>query len=592
MALTHPRTQRSSAPRGAGAPRARVRWLWGVLALLAAASLLATPGPRQARAGLAPPVPWRPAGGPPARPAAPRPTRVSLAAQQTPLRVQGARGTCSAFGSVAGMEAAYKRQGYGDLDLSEEWVAYAGKLMWLDVRWTRVARQALFRPENAHAASTGSTGTFLVQMLAAGFATPSEADLPYREPFAGQLDGYDDLAHPWWTMAWNVDAWNLDPARLPRAALAAPAWHRVLDYRWIYLGRQEGDPTYAERFEEVLASGREIVWDVSVRSGLDHDRDPIWRHDPARPPQEAHAMLVVGYDRSHPDPREHHFMVKNSWGRTQHPDGLTRVSYDYLRYGLGALWIESVAPPSGWPAVGFVGRWHLSLDGAPALLAWNRVPGVTQLALDQTRAIQPTEPELVDRRVGNLYPQATPQPVLRVNGAIHDARSASLWFDPAMPRPRYDDRAGRRMDLRLLGPSRDAFVGTFQAEDGSTARAYGALAGRLGREAAPGESTPFVGSWRLWAGEGEGRLELGEGTSGTARLVLEAYGLERDVEARRAVDDPRVLVVIAELPQGGTLSMRLAPLAREAGVLVGEAWLVDPARGAPREVGALAARVP
>ncbi|MFM8981173.1 MAG: C1 family peptidase [Planctomycetia bacterium] len=517
---------------------------------------------------------------------------MSLAAQQTPLRSQGARGTCSAFGSVAALEAAYKRQGYGDVDLSEEFLAYAGKLMWLNVMWTRVAQQPAYMPENFHAATTGSTGTFLVQMLAAGFATPTEADLPYREGYGGQMEGYEDLAHPWWTMAWNVDLWNLDPRRLPRALLSAPAWHRVRDYRWIYLGRAEGDPTYAERFEEVLASGREIVWDVAVRSGAAQDRDPIWRHDPARPPHEAHAMLVVGYDRSDPDPRQHHFLVKNSWGPTQHPDGLTRVAYDYLRYGLGALYVESVEPPSGWPAVGFVGRWHLSLDGQPAVLAWNRVPGVVQLGLDQTRALQRSEPQMLDRRVGNLYLAATPQPVLRVNGTVHDGRSASVWFDPATPRPRYDALAGRRMDLRLLGPARDACVGTFADGEGRRARCYGALAGRLGREAAPGEATALAGAWRLWAGEGEGRLDLGDGSTGTGRLELAAYGLSRRVEARPAVDDPRVLVVFTELPRGGTLSLRLSPLSREAGVLVGEAYASDPAGGAPRELGALAVRLP
>lgn len=536
----------------------------------------------------------RPPGLLPAPAGGARPTRVSLAAQQTPLRSQGARGTCSAFGAVAGLEAALKRKGLGEWDLSEEFLAYAGKLMWIDVQWTRVARRGTDVPENMHAASTGSTGTFLVEMLGGGFAVPTEQDLPYRTSYAGQLGGHEDLRDPWWQVAWNVDLWNLDPARLPRQALSAPAYHRVSDYRWIYLGRREDDPTYAERFEEVLAAGREIVWDVGVRNGPASDRDGIWHHDPARPPQEAHAMLVVGYDRSDPDPQQHHFLVKNSWGPTSHPDGLTRVGYDYLRHGMGALFIEDVAAPGPWPAAAFVGRWHVSLDGKPAVLAWNRVPGVLQRGLEQSRALHPEEPAMVDRRVGNLYPQATPRPVLRVNGAVHGERSASVWFDPYTPALRYDATSGRRIDLQLLGPARDAFVGTYAEEGGRRARCHGALGGRLGRPGTPREAAALEGAWRLWVGEAEGVLDLGQGggAGAPAQLVLEAFGLSRTVQARPAVDDPRVLVVMTELPQGGTLSIRLAAVPHEEGVLVGEAYAPNPAGGALRTLGALAARQP
>src|SRR5438874_1814263 len=83
------------------------------------------------------------------------------------------------------------------------------------------------------------------------------------------------------------------------AAIAAPRFHRVADYRWIYLGRREEDPTYADTFEEVLASGHEIVWDVLVRGG---ESAPVWRYDLARVPSVPHCMLVVGYDRSSRDP--------------------------------------------------------------------------------------------------------------------------------------------------------------------------------------------------------------------------------------------------------------------------------------------------
>lgn len=62
------------------------------------------------------------------------PPRVDLRSAQTPVRSQGAQGSCFIHGNVAAMEAAYKRQGYGDLDLSEEFSYYLGPLLWLKTK--------------------------------------------------------------------------------------------------------------------------------------------------------------------------------------------------------------------------------------------------------------------------------------------------------------------------------------------------------------------------------------------------------------------------------------------------------------------------
>lgn len=518
----------------------------------------------------------------------PRPARVDLSARQTPLRDQGSRGTCTAFATCAALEAALKAKGHGDLDLSEEFVAYLGKAMWLEPQWLVAARRGPDVPENALGAAAGSTGTFLVEFLGSGFRTPLEADLPYRaRGYAGLLEGHEALDDPWWKVTWNVDAWNLDPAHLPRAALTAPRTYAVTDYRWIYLGRRESDPTYAERFEEVLASGHEIVFDCAVRGG---ERDEIWRFDPARPATVAHAMLVVGYDRRSRDPRDHHFLVKNSWGPTTHPGGLTWIAYDFLKYGLGANYVVDVAAPAPWPEARFVGRYALSLDGKPAILALNRVPGILQKALDETRQLHADEPVLVDRRAGNLYPEASVRPVLRVNGEFAGA-TARLWFDPATSMLRYDERRGRTLDVRLLGLDPTVFVGTFETERGVRRPCYGRLAGRLGAGDAPRERAvgDLVGPWRLVVDGAEGSLDFGSapdaGASGAAGgreigLRLPSLGLDRRVRMAAREGDPTTLEVREELPAGGSLLLALSLLAREDGVLVGEARLPDRVLGA------------
>jgi len=56
------------------------------------------------------------------------PTRVDLRSQQTALRNQGDRNTCQTFGATAALEAAYKRAGFGDLNLSEQFLNHVGKM--------------------------------------------------------------------------------------------------------------------------------------------------------------------------------------------------------------------------------------------------------------------------------------------------------------------------------------------------------------------------------------------------------------------------------------------------------------------------------
>src|SRR5262245_19262897 len=60
------------------------------------------------------------------------PPRVDLSGNQTPIRDQGGRDTCTVFAMTAAIEAAYKRL-YGlNLDLSEQYFNHVQKAFWLN----------------------------------------------------------------------------------------------------------------------------------------------------------------------------------------------------------------------------------------------------------------------------------------------------------------------------------------------------------------------------------------------------------------------------------------------------------------------------
>ena len=194
--------------------------------------------------------------------------------------------------------------------------------------------------------------------------------------------------------------------------------------------------------EEALAKGREVVWDFrEANRGQDA---VIWT--PCRPDQQhclgsSHAMLLIGYDRRDPDPFKHYFLVKNSWGPTQWPDGYTRVSYEYVRlYGINAGYIDSVERPLPWPELAFVGRWKLAFDGQSGTLDVGHIPGVSQWLLDKESG------HVADRRIGSFYDERGK--AYRVNGSIA-ANRIEFYIDPNHPNARYDQIGGRRFAYTL-----------------------------------------------------------------------------------------------------------------------------------------------
>jgi hypothetical protein len=298
----------------------------------------------------------------------PFPASISLQANQTPIRSQGGRDTCTVFATVAATEAAYHRL-YGlDLDLSEQYLNHVQKAFWLNFNAPLPAPE--IQPD------TNGGGNLVWQALVLQrYGLPSESTLPYIDAgdYQNTPAGLDDPSITQKAM----DDYELSAVSKPYTMpepFTATIWPQsaLEDARYRPTNVIFADGTQIQSldwYRSQLACDREVMIQITIPP--DSNLGSLWT-----PGNQSgggvHAVLIVGYDDN-----QSAFLIKNSWGGTT----LTGFSYDWITRGLvsTAGVVTDVAPPGGAFDVWnnkqlFLGRWSLDHDGWHGTLDLYRLP--------------------------------------------------------------------------------------------------------------------------------------------------------------------------------------------------------------------------
>lgn len=398
-----------------------------------------------------------------APPAHALPQAVDLRRWQTPVKNQWHRSNCFIHATVAAMEAAYKRAGHGDLDLSELFSDYAGQLFFLETvamneRWytstmrVPAATERETSIQSDHAMSVESAAPCMA------LAIPEERDMPYR-PLPQDLGAHADKNDPFWANQFTVSAFNLDPEHLPYSALSAPRYYRIRSVEWL----PKEDARNPAAIEAVLAGGHEVIWDFRMAGDIS---GRVWKNNGPAGDAYPHRMLIIGYDRT--DPRAPYFLVKNSWGDAgayDTNDCLTRIEYGYLEYGEWASYVSAIEPPKPWPELRFLGRWRIETPPLAGILDLYHLPGMMKKDFEHNQFRDELGRPLEDRRLGTFYAAGDPLRAYRVNGAIRGS-AVELHVDFDNPAARWDLLRGWKIDLALDPRDPHRMAGRYTAPDG------------------------------------------------------------------------------------------------------------------------------
>jgi len=379
--------------------------------------------------------------------AAGTPEMVDLRQWQTPIRAQHGE-NCFIYGTVAALEAKLKREGYGELDLSEHFSDFMGCLFFLET----CEMDGVYRTAKMRIPRAGERETSLAADLQPTIESGSPCErlrIPEERffPWVAALDlptGPADSRDPLWRRQYDVGTYNLDSNRLPRTALTAQNYYGIEQITW--LPREEASQPAA--LERVLASGREVIWDFK-QSGdvLSHP----WRYTgPPDPMGAGHRMLLVGYDRRDPDNR--YFIVKNSWGAVTQAGtkGFTYIEYDFIKYGEWASYIEGIKAPAPWFELQYIGRWDARFGDRSGTLDIYHLPGLMKQTFERNQYLDRSGMVIRDQRLGTFFLNDDPAQAYHVNGNV-GRDTIQMWIDFKNPTRRWDELTGSAIELRMNG---------------------------------------------------------------------------------------------------------------------------------------------
>jgi hypothetical protein len=351
---------------------------------------------------------------------------VDLRPNQTPIKDQGLwRGTCTYFGATAALEAAYKKAGYGAVNISEEFWSIMGKALGIHPYWSEIPDDPNYR-ENQFAGTQGG-GTLL--LYAQGFRVPLEADVAYRPA--------DYVPSNWASLNQKeANDWNF--SLFSRNVLQAPRYYGARSAVDIPRERLNN----AAEYERLLRLGFEVS---------------IYR--------DAHNVLLVGFDKT--DAANPVFFVKNSYGPLGGDPTIYCERWPYSTVLDGGIekaeYLTDVVEPAPWPELAFQGRWNLNFDGHKGTLDIYHMPGMGIIPLP-ARPV----PNIIDCRLGVFYDSSGN--AFRVNGSLSGNR-IEFWFNNAKPHLPWNELSGRRF-VYHLEPTTNIMTGLHYDGDGSNYGGY------------------------------------------------------------------------------------------------------------------------
>ena len=352
-----------------------------------------------------------------------------LRENQTPYKNQappgGDRGGCTYFASFAALEAAYKKVGSGDLDLSEEFMAITAKMFYLHPRWGDITNAN--QRENQFAGTQGG-GSFA--LLASGTKIPLESVVPYAQ----------------YQISPNWDNQNLRTCNdFNFETLNRFSGIRSATYYGVNGFSKINDIT-AENLERVLKAGNEIK--ICIDNGV-------------------HCVLIVGFDKTNPLRKQ--FIIKNSYNRAglECYKKLEYFPYSAINRLVSAEYITSVSTPAKWDEMKFIGRWDLNFAGWTGTLDIYHLPGSMKHLLSEPANIRTNGGEIKDKRIGVFYDHTGV--AHRVNGyflKVGKELTMIFCFDNNKPNLRWDELPKTRMFYYKLSADGNIFSGTHVDVDG------------------------------------------------------------------------------------------------------------------------------